>query len=144
MISVIGKIKRGGGSMNRVCLIGRLTADADIRKTDASTMCMFTVAISESKDKTSFISVVAFGNVAEAIAEYTRKGSLVAVEGALRQRVYETSDGAKRSVTDVVCSSIDFLSKKPEEAEEQPKDKKGLINIEGDSFLPLPDKEVIM
>ena len=112
--------------MNKVCLIGRLTADVTLRKTEVTTIGSFTLAVSEGKDKTSFIDVVSFDTLAENIAKYTGKGSSVAVEGFLRQRTYELSDGSKRSVTGVVCTSIDFLSKKPEveEVKEQPKAKK--------------------
>ena len=110
--------------MNKVCLIGRLTDNAKSIKTESVSMCTFTLAISEGKDKASFINCVAFGNVAEALANYTAKGSQVALEGSLRQRTYETSDGSKRSVTEVVCDSVDFLSKKPEAEQPKPKAKK--------------------
>ena len=101
--------------MNKVCLIGRLTDNAKLIESNVSNMCTFTLAVRESDDKASFISIVAFGGVADSICKYCSKGSLVAIEGSLRQRVYDASDGSKRNVTEVICNSVDFLSKKPEE-----------------------------
>lgn len=108
--------------MNKVCLIGRLTDNAKKIPSDAVEMISFTLAVTENKETTSFISMVAFGTLADSISKYCAKGSLVAVEGSLRQRTYEAKDGSKRSVTDVIVSSVDFLSKKPE-AEEKPQAK---------------------
>ena len=110
--------------MNKVCLIGRLTANPELKKTDAVTMCVFTLAIHESKEQVSFIPVTAFGSLAETIATYTHKGDMVAVEGSLKQRSYSTAEGSKRNAINVVCSGLDFLSKKPEEAKEEPKTSK--------------------
>ena len=108
--------------MNKVCLIGRLTDNAKKIPSEAVEMISFTLAVTEGKENTSFISMVAFGSLADSISKYCAKGSLIAVEGSLRQRTYETKEGTKRSVTDVIVSSVDFLSKKPE-AEEKPQAK---------------------
>lgn len=84
--------------MNNVSLIGRLTKDPDIRTfgkgKDAVDMARFTLAVRDGKDKdgnerTQFISCSAWGAVVAIIAEYVRKGDMLAVDGKLVQNNYE-------------------------------------------------------
>jgi single-strand DNA-binding protein len=101
--------------INRVVIVGRLTKDPELRKSTAgNSFASFTVAVDNrskpGEQKTaSFINCVAFGNTADNLAKYTRKGSLIGVEGRLQQRNYETKDGRKGSSLDILCDTVQFL-----------------------------------
>lgn len=104
--------------MNRVLLVGRLTDDVQIRKTQAGkSVCSFNVAINEGKDaegndKAVFIGCVAWEKIADAMEAYTSKGSLISVEGKLQNRSYEDPkyEGIMRYVTEVNVERVEFLS----------------------------------
>lgn len=105
--------------INRVVMIGRLTRDVELKMTTSGIpVCSFTVAIDNPVGKnaqektTSFINCVAWQVTAKLMATYLRKGSLVGVEGRLQSRSYETKDGRKATVTEVVCENIQFLDPK--------------------------------
>jgi single-strand DNA-binding protein len=101
--------------INRAVLVGRLTKNPELRKSaSGNSFASFTVAVDNrtkpGEAKTaSFINCVAFGNTADNLAKYTRKGSLVGVEGRLQQSNYETKDGRKGSSLDILCDSVQFL-----------------------------------
>ena len=104
--------------INRVVLVGRLTKDPDLRRTTTGTSVnSFTVAVDNrvkagGERSASFINCTAFGATAENMAKYTRKGSLLGVEGRLQQRTYENKEGKKISVIEVVADSVQFLEPK--------------------------------
>ena len=107
--------------INRVVLVGRLTRDPELRKTNSGNpVCTFTVAIdnrlknADGTKSTSFIPCVVFSNGADTVSKYARKGLLVGVEGRLNQRSYAKADGSKASVIEVVCDSVQFLEKREE------------------------------
>lgn len=111
--------------INRVVLVGRLTRDPELRTTNAGgSMCSFTVAVDDrTKDvdgnfTTSFINCVTFNQTADTTAKYARKGSLVGVEGRIRQRKFDRQDGSKGSVFEIVCDSVQFLEPKNKQASE--------------------------
>lgn len=100
--------------MNNVQIIGRLARDPDMRKgSSGTTVCKMTVAVDSGygdKKETSFIPVVVFGKIAENCEKYLSKGSQVAVNGKIQTGSYE-KDGRKVYTTDVIASSVEFLSK---------------------------------
>ena len=104
--------------INRVVLVGRLTRDPELRKTpNGASVVSFTVAIDNRKGpngekSTSFIPCTAWNQQAENAYKFTHKGSLVGVEGRLNQRTYDTKDGRKASVIEVICDSVQFLEPK--------------------------------
>ncbi len=112
---------------NKIILIGRLTKDPESRYTPTGTLVstfrlasgrVYTDKNGEKQEETLFINVVAWGgktNLAENVNRFLKKGSLVLVEGRLRVRDYETSDGSKRLAVEVIANNIKFLSKKVEE-----------------------------
>jgi single-strand DNA-binding protein len=109
--------------LNRIILIGRLTRDPELRVTSQSgvPMASFTVAVDRpfqnqgGQRETDFIDCVAWRRLAETVAEHMRKGRLIAVEGRLQIRNYETQDGQKRRVAEVVADDVRFLDR-PREA----------------------------
>ena len=102
--------------MNKVLLIGRMTKEPELRYTTSGTaVCNFTLAVDRpfTKDgnkETDFINCQAWGKLAENCAKYLDKGKQCAVDGRLQVRSYETQDGSKRWVTEVVAERVEFLS----------------------------------
>ncbi len=100
--------------LNRVILIGRLTRDPELKYTPSGTaVTTFTLAINRkfNKEQTDFIDIVVWRQSAEFCANYGSKGRLAAVEGRLQVRTYETKEGQKRKVAEVVADDIRFLDK---------------------------------
>lgn len=101
-------------SLNKVSLIGRPTTILEIKRTaDHTALVSFTLAVSESKDKTNFIEVVAFGNNAEYLYKYLKDKGRVYLSGVLKNNNY-VKNGVKTysylvSVKEVVI--IDFREK---------------------------------
>lgn len=103
---------------NRVILIGRLTRDPELRYVPSGApVASFTLAVDrpfrdqQGNRETDFIDVVAWRKLAEQVSQYVTKGRLVAVEGRLQIRSYETQDGQKRKVAEVVADGIRFLDR---------------------------------
>ena len=115
--------------MNKIILIGRLTADPELRYTQSGVAVgRFTLAVDrpftnqQGERETDFIDVVVWRNQAENCANYLKKGFLAAVEGRLQIRSYETQDGQRRRVAGVVADRVEFLERprrSPGDAREQ-------------------------
>jgi len=109
--------------INRVVLVGRLTRDPELRRTTNGTAVVsFTIAVdNRTKDAngertTSFIPCTVWNQAAENVSRFVHKGSLVGVDGRLNQRSYDSKDGRKVSVIEVMCDSVQFLERKDENA----------------------------
>ena len=106
--------------MNIVCLVGRLTADVELRQTPNGTnVCSFSVAINRpiaNADGTrtaDFINCVAWRGTAEFIARYFRKGQNIGLHGAIQTRTYQDKDtGKKRTAFEVVINNAYFVESK--------------------------------
>lgn len=106
--------------LNRVILIGRLTRDPEIRKTASGTaVTSFTLAVDDSykgpngEKNTLFINCSVFGARGENVAKFTRKGSLVSVQGRLNQRKYtRKTDNVQVTTIEVIADGVDFLDPK--------------------------------
>lgn len=104
--------------LNRVVLIGRLTADPELRHTNSGTaVASFTLAVdrmrrsNSSERETDFINIVVWSKLAETVSQYLQKGRLAAVDGRLQIRTYENRDGQKVRVAEVVAESVRFLDR---------------------------------
>lgn len=100
--------------MNSVQLLGNLARDPEVRYTQSGkAVATFTVAASntyldsegQTKEQTAFVNCVAWGKLGEAVGNY-RKGNRLFVEGRIQTRSYETQDGQKRYVTEVIASFV--------------------------------------
>ena len=115
-------------NINSVDISGNLTRDAEKRvTTSGSTVVNFDVAVNDrvfNKDtntwdeRPNYIGCIAFGNYAEAIEPYLRKGLHVAIKGKLRYSQWE-KDGSKRSKVEVVVEQMDFMSQ-PTKPKQEP------------------------
>lgn len=110
--------------MNHIVLIGRLTRDPELRYTpNGVAVANFDLAVDrpttnqQGERQTDFIRIVAWQKQAELCANYLKKGRLVGVEGRLQIRSYETQDGQKRRVAEVVANFVQFLDRNREETQ---------------------------
>ena len=101
--------------MNHIVLMGRLTRDPELRKTQSGTsVTSFTLAV-DRRDKeknTDFISCVAWSKTAEIINDYVGKGQLIGVTGRLQIRPYTDKEGNKRTAAEVIVDTFDFCERK--------------------------------
>ena len=101
--------------INRVVMVGRMTRDPELRRTgNGAAVTSFTLALNRNYNsadgqQADYISCVVWNKVAENVAQYCAKGSLVGVEGRLRSRSYDNAQGQRVYVTEVVCDSVQFL-----------------------------------
>ena len=105
--------------LNIVVIMGRLTADPELRTTpNGVAVTSFSVAVERSYQKqgaerqTDFINVVAWRSTAEFVTRYFRKGSMIAVNGSLQMRKYTDKDGNNRTAYDVVADAVNFCGSK--------------------------------
>lgn len=103
--------------MNTAILIGRLTADPEIRTTNSGlNYCRFTVAVdryTKGEDKkTDFINCVAWRQTAEFVERYFSKGKMIAVQGSIQTGSYTNKDGVKVYTTDVLVDKVHFCGDK--------------------------------
>lgn len=125
--------------LNVVTLIGRLTADPDLRYSpEGVARARFTLAVDrphakDGQQQTDFVDIVAWRRLAEVVAEYTRKGSLVAVQGRLQIRSYE-HEGQRRRAAEVVAHEVRFLDYRKREEDDSGFDPFG--EGEGDDVIP--------
>lgn len=110
--------------MNTVALIGRLTREPDIKRTDDTTIARYTLAVDRrGKNKeTDFIGCVAFGKNAEFVEKYLTKGQKIGVTGRIQTGSYTNKEGAKVYTTDVVVAAHDFAESKKESEDWTPWD----------------------
>jgi single-strand DNA-binding protein len=102
--------------MNSIVLVGRLTRDPELRYVASSDPVVnFAIAVergyrnADGEREVDFSDIVAWRKLAENTAKYTGKGHLVGVRGRLQIRSYQTQDGQKRKVAEVVADTVRFL-----------------------------------
>ena len=128
--------------LNKIVLMGRLTRDPDLRRTQSGTaVASFTLAPprdykpQDGERETDFIDIVAWRGTGEFVSKYFTKGRMAVVEGRLQVRDWTDKDGNKRRSTEVVADNVYFGdSKRPEsgtpaepsgELQELPDEEKG-------------------
>jgi single-strand DNA-binding protein len=96
--------------MNNVNMVGRLTKEAVLRKTqDGKAVCSFTLAVDSFNDKADFVPCVAWEKRAEVLSNYCGKGTLIGVSGRIQTRDYKDKDDRTVYVVEVVAERIDLL-----------------------------------
>jgi single stranded DNA-binding protein (ssb) len=101
--------------MNKVILVGRLAQDPEVRYTQSGkAVATFNLAVNRigHKDMADFIPIVAWEKLAETMGNNLTKGQRLLIEGKLQIRSYETSDGQKRRVAEVIVQTMEFLERK--------------------------------
>lgn len=101
--------------MNKFEVIGRITKDPETRYTkEGKGVSTFTIAVNNSKDDTTFIKITTFGGTSDIIQKYTNKGTLIYVEGIVKNNNYEDKDGIKHYEYIFIGNKVELLSKKEE------------------------------
>jgi single-strand DNA-binding protein len=110
--------------MNHVSLLGRLTKDPEVKKTQSGTsVCSFTIAVdrrfknADGTRQTDFIPCVGWRQVADIIGQYFHKGSRIGITGSIQTRSYDGQNG-KVFVTEVLVEEIEFIDKRSETQEQ--------------------------
>ena len=113
--------------MNNFLIVGNLTKDPVLRKTDNDvSVCSFDVAVNRDYENSNgerdvdFFKVVVWRNKADTCAEFLKKGSKVCVVGSLYTSSYVGEDEVKRTSYELVASSVEFLSSKKSETSKRP------------------------
>lgn len=110
--------------LNNVVLMGRLTADPDLRSTQNGTsVTQFTLAVDRDfvkqgeERQADFISCVAFKQTAEFIRKHFIKGGMLAITGRLQSRTFEDKNGVKHYVTEIIVDKASFTGEKKQTTE---------------------------
>ncbi|WP_313431697.1 single-stranded DNA-binding protein [Siminovitchia terrae] len=111
--------------LNRAILVGRLTADPNLRHTpNGVPVANFTLAVNrmfanqQGEREADFINCVIWRKPAENAANYLKKGSMAGVDGRLQTRSYDDQDGKRVYVTEVVADSVQFLDSKRDNSQQ--------------------------
>jgi len=105
--------------MNMTCLLGRLTAEPELRTTQSQVpVCSFTLAVDRAytpkgqEKQTDFINIVSWRQTAEFVSRYFRKGQRMALTGTLQSRKYTDKEGNNRTAYEVVADNVFFAESK--------------------------------
>lgn len=131
--------------MNKVMIMGRITADPELKTTtNGYFVTSITVAVDRKyvakgeERQTDFIDVVAWRQTAEFICKYFEKGSAIVVEGSLQSRNFEDKNGNKRKMLEVQAENVEFAPKFViEKKTDKPKEEKP-----EDDFMPIADDDL--
>ena len=109
--------------LNHITIMGRLTRDPELRRTQSGTpVASFTLAVDRdfksegSERQTDFIDVVAWGSTADFLTKYFSKGRMAVVSGRLQIRNWTDNDGNKRKAAEVVADRVYFGDSKKDDA----------------------------
>jgi single-strand DNA-binding protein len=131
--------------LNKIVLIGRLTADPDLSYTTSGTpRCRFTLAVDrgfknqQGEKQVDFIDITCWRKLAETASKYLQKGLLCAMVGSLQIRGYETKDGQKRKAAEVVADEVRFLEWPKKQRQEKGDD----LDLEQEWESAEPDEDL--
>lgn len=126
--------------INRVILMGRLCADPELKHTNNGVaVTSFRIAVDRSYVKqgeqrqTDFFDIVAWRSSAEFVTRNFNKGSLIAVDGQLQSRSYQTREGQNRTVIEVMAENISFTGERRDATPAA-----GYANAPADSYAAAP------
>ena len=105
--------------MNKVLLIGNLTKDPELSTTtNGVSLCKFTLAVprkytsGNGEREADFLPIVVWRAQADNCYKYLKKGSKASVTGTIQTRVYDTPEGSRRYMTEIVAEEVEFISTK--------------------------------
>lgn len=108
--------------LNRIVLMGRLTHDPELRRTQSDTqVCSFSLAVDrdykrDGEKETDFIDIVAWRSTADFVSKYFTKGRMAVVEGRLQIRDWTDKEGGKRRSAEVIADNVYFGDSKPKDS----------------------------
>ncbi len=111
-------------NLNKVLLMGRLTADPELKKTPSNlSVTTFSLAVNrryssdKEKQQVDYIDIVCWRNNAEFVTKYFRKGSAAFVSGSLQVRTWQDKDGKNRRTYEVVADEVQFAESKKDSSQ---------------------------
>lgn len=126
--------------INRVVLVGRLTKDPELRRTQqGDAVTSFTLAVNrnytsrDGQQQADFINCVVWRKLAENVERYCSKGSPVGVEGRIQTRSYDNAQGQKVYVVEVICDSVQFLDTRQQD--QAPVDQHKVQQMANDNYF---------
>jgi single-strand DNA-binding protein len=138
--------------MNKVFLIGRLTADPQLKFTTGSgaAVATFSIAVErtftkqDGQKEADFLNIVVWNKLAEHVANHLGKGRLVAVSGQIRTRNYQAQDGRKVYVTEIIADEVKFLDrpKNGTQPTTDPRLNADTGNYDENDFTPVDDEDI--
>lgn len=128
--------------MNRVCMVGRMVADPELKQTQTGvSVCNFRIAVNRPFKNASgeyeadFFNCKAWRSTGEFVDKYFVKGQMIAIDGRLENREWQADDGTKRFATDIVVDNVTFAGEKRDGGQAS-----GGSGVSGsDDFVPVSD-----
>lgn len=134
--------------MNKVILIGSLANDPETRTTASGiSQCSFRLAVqrrftnAQGVREADFLPVVCWRNTAEFASKYLLKGRRVAVEGSIQTRSYDSQDGTKRYVTEIIADNLEIMDRRETTAAPEASVEKAKETF-GKDFVEVTDDEL--
>ena len=131
-------------SLNNVTLMGRLTADPELKTTPSGvSVTSFNIAVDRKytpqgeERKAYFIPIVAWRNTADFICKYFNKGSMIGIEGEVQTRQYTDKNGNNRTAFEVVVSNVSFCGSKSASGSSTQSQPASFSNVENNNFSDL-------
>ena len=131
--------------LNKIILMGRLTRDPELRRTQSGTaVASFTLAVDrdykpqDGERETDFIDIVAWRGTGEFVSKYFTKGRMAVVEGRLQVRDWTDKDGNKRRSAEVVANRVYFGEGKRNTESQNPENPGGFTMMDEDDGDQLP------
>jgi len=124
--------------MNKYIALGNLVKDPVTKKTkNNKTVCSFTIAVNGSADKTLYMDIETWNNVAENCSRFLSKGRKVLIEGRLQMNSWTSKEGEKRNKITCTADFVNFISQAPKDSSSQdsPSDQQ---TSEEDEFADIP------
>ncbi len=135
--------------INSVVLIGRLTADPELKTTAQGTsFCRFSIAVDREftrqgeERQTDFINIVAWRQNADFISKYFNKGKLIGIQGSIQTGRYTDRDGNTRNSFDVVVNRASFIGPKGDSSNAPVENTFDVSNVSDFSRVPEDDSEL--
>lgn len=101
---------------NKVFLIGRVVNEPSLKYSQqGKAISTFSIAVDRTNEETDFFEIVSFDKQAEIASKYLTKGRLIMIEGRIQTRTYESQDGTKRKIYEIIAESFRMLDKKPDQ-----------------------------
>ena len=134
--------------LNKICLMGRLTRDPELRRTGSgTTVVSFTLAVDRDfkgqggEKETDFIDVVAWRSTAEFVSKYFTKGRMAAVEGRLQIRDWKDKEGNNRRSAEVIVDNMYFGDSKRDVDTGGARPASGPVNVSANDWQEVDEDE---
>lgn len=132
--------------LNKIFIMGRLTRDPELRRTNSGTaVTSFTLAVdrdfknADGTKETDFVDCVAWRSTAEFAAKYFTKGRMAVVEGKLQIRDWQDKDGNKRRNAEVIADNLYFGDSRSDNSGHQAA--KAPVNVDAEDFAEVEDDD---